>query len=145
MRFSDCDGHPVMSTSSAEQVGRLDALLIDCRMARVVGLSLSRTPGDGDTVHWEDVVGFGPDAVTVASVDAVTEPRGRAAELGDSTYAVLGKRILDDAGDEHGKVVDVEFDATSGEVLSLIGSDGALDGNRLRDCGSYAVIVRAQH
>ena len=66
MRFSEAVGRQVVSTSTAQTVGRVDEFVVDSRRRAVVALSLRRTEG-GDTLLWTDIVAFGADAVTVAS------------------------------------------------------------------------------
>ncbi len=143
MRADQTRGRPVMSTASATTIGRVAGLLVDPRTARVVALHLAKTSGSGDTLHWEDLQGFGPDAVTVADEQVVTSARERAAELTGKAAELLGKRVLDDRGDELGSLDDYDFDPDSGALLTLHIGGTDVEGSRLIGCGSYAVVVRA--
>jgi sporulation protein YlmC with PRC-barrel domain len=51
--------------------------------------------------------------------------------------------VLTSTGDELGKVADVDFDATSGALVSLLVDGGTeVEAARLVGVGSYAVVVR---
>ncbi|GIF01860.1 PRC-barrel domain-containing protein [Paractinoplanes rishiriensis] len=142
MLFSEATGRTVISTSTAETVGTVAGLLIDAATARIVAVQLKKTSGNGDTLHWPDLTSFGADRVTVPNADVVTTATGTAADLGTKSTELLGKRLLTDAGTEIGTVDDIDFDPASGVVIALRTRDGAVDGDRLIGCGSYAVIVK---
>lgn len=142
MRFSEAEGHRVLSTSTATTVGKVGALLVDPVERAVVALHLKKTPGDADTLLWPAMTAFGRDAVTVSGDEVFTTAEGRVAELGGKAATLVGKRVLDEGGDELGKVQDVEFDAGSGAITGLLTADDELDGARLLGVGSYAVVVR---
>lgn len=144
MRYTDARNRPVVNTQSATTVGALSGVIVDPATARVIALRVKKSHGAGDTVHWEDVIAFGTDAVTVESNDVLVKPRGRAAQLDNKAAEVVGKRILTDEGTEVGTVADIDFDPDTGQVLSLVGSAGVIAGSRLVGCGSYAVIVKAE-
>lgn len=142
MRFSEAKGHPVVGTGTADTVGKVKSFVVDAAQGRVVALVLSKTPGKADTLLWEDITTFGPDAVTVSSADRLVEPAGELAVLADKRHAVLGKRVLTDAGDGMGEVKDVEFDPAAGAVRTLLTSGGEVDASQLIALGSYALMVR---
>ena len=50
--------------------------------------------------------------------------------------------MLTAGGDDIGTVDDVEFDADTGAITSLLLSSGDVSGARLVGVGSYAVVVR---
>ena len=142
-RFSEVAKRPVMSTDAARTLGIVTGFVIDPDSKRVIALRLTKTPASGDTLHWEDLTAFGPDAITVPSDAVIVAARGPAAELRGNDADVMGKRLLTDAGTELGTVVDVDFDPETGAVQYLISADDRIAGSRLLGCGSYAVIVRA--
>ena len=142
-RFSEVAKRPVMSTDAARTVGVVTGFVIDPGSKRVIALRLTKTSASGDTLHWEDLTAFGPDAITVPSDAVIVAARGPAAELRGNDADVMGKRLLTDAGTELGTVVDVDFDPETGAVQYLISADDRIAGSRLLGCGSYAVIVRA--
>ncbi len=143
MRFSEAGGRNVVSTSTATTVGRVHGFVVDPLARRVVALELKKTDGPGDTLSWEAMTAFGRDAVTVPGAEAITTAAGRVGELTGKVHAMLGKRVLTERGDEVGKLEDVEFDATSGQVTALLTKTEEIDGARLLGVGSYAVVVRA--
>ena len=81
-RFSEVAKRPVMSTDAARTVGIVTGFVIDPDSKRVIALRLTKTPASGDTLHWEDLTAFGPDAITVPSDAVIVAARGPAAELG---------------------------------------------------------------
>jgi uncharacterized protein YrrD len=141
MRFTESQGHKVVSTSTAETVGRIDSFLVDAPAGRVVGLLLKKTSGNQDTLPWESIAAFGTDAVTVTDDGAITTATGRLKELQAKKYSIQGKRVLTQAGVEVGAVKDVEFDPQEGTVRALLTDREEVPGDRLVDIGSYAVIV----
>lgn len=141
MRFSEAHGHKVVSTASAETVGRIDSFVVDAPARQVLGLALKKAKGAGDTLPWASIAAFGTDAVTVADDAAVVSPEGRLKDLQDKRFSVEGKRVLTQAGVELGVVKDVDFDPTDGTVRALLTDREEVAGSRLVDVGSYAVIV----
>jgi len=144
MRFSEASGRKVVSTTTAETVGKVDRFVVDVSGPRVVALELKKTES-GNTLRWSDVTAFGGDAVTVESAEKITDGGEDIAPLLGKGNQVLGKRVLTTNGDEIGEVSDVDFEAGSGTVISLLLDHGAeIAGTRLVGVGSYAVVVRAQ-
>lgn len=142
MRFSEAKSHKVMSAATATTVAKVKGFVVDAPAAAVVALRVGKSDA-GEYLHWPDVTGFGPDAVVVADEDKLTEARGRAAQLLDKRYELVGKRVLDDHGDAVGEVEDVEFDPSTGRVLTLFTSGPEVAGDRMVGCGSWALVVRA--
>jgi sporulation protein YlmC with PRC-barrel domain len=141
MRFSEASGRQVVSTSSAETVGRVDEFIVDARRRAIVALSLKRTDG-GDTLLWTDIVAFGADAVTVTAADKIVDAAPAIVALSGKDHRLVGKRVLTADGDDIGTVDDVEFDADTGTITSLLLATGDVAGDRLVGVGSYAVVVR---
>ncbi len=143
MLFSEAHGQRVISTTTAETVGHVGALVIDPAAQRVVALSLKRTPVSGTLLPWADVMAFGVDAVTVSSQAQIVEEQGRFAELNSKAHVILKKRVLNTAGLQVGTVRDVDFDPADGRILSILTDDEPIDGRALLGVGSYAVVVQA--
>ena len=141
MRFSEAAGRQVVSTSAADTVGRVDEFVVDPRRRAVVALSLKRTDG-GDTLLWTDIVAFGADAVTVTGAEKIVDAAPAIVALSGKEHRLVGKRVLTVAGDDIGTVDDVEFDADTGTITSLLLPAGDVAGARLIGVGSYAVVVR---
>jgi uncharacterized protein YrrD len=140
--FNDIRGNPVMTTSSAEQVGEVMHFVVEEQ--RVQSLHVDGGKKDGQLISWSAIVGLGEDAVVVKDAQVVREPENeREARAVRGELAMVGKRALDDVGDELGEVSDVMFDPDDGTIVSVMVDGEAISGKRLRGVGSYAVIVRA--
>ncbi|GAB7046666.1 PRC-barrel domain-containing protein [Catenuloplanes indicus] len=139
-RYTDIHRRPIVDTGSATTVAEVDGIVIDPATATVAALG-THGRRDHAVVHWPDITGVG-DAVTVASSAAVRTADGRAAELSGPQHDPLRKRLLTEAGNEIGRVVDIDFDPRSGRIVGLMTESGTVDGERLIGCGSYAVVVR---
>jgi sporulation protein YlmC with PRC-barrel domain len=145
MRLSAANDQPVVDTSDATTVGTVKRVVIDPKDQRIAAIVVAGSD-KGSLVGWEDMAGFGPDAVTVTSTSAVRLPQSEREEATvDGGLDALGKTVYDDAGDRLGDLDDVEFDTDSGKVQSLIidGVDEPVDGDRLLGVGSHCVVVRA--
>ncbi|MEO9137794.1 MAG: PRC-barrel domain-containing protein [Jatrophihabitans sp.] len=143
MRFSEAMGRKVVSTSTADSVGKIDDFVVDPRIPTVVALALKKTDS-GDTLRWADITAFGADAVTVTGVERLTEADADVTDLLGKDHRLIGKRALATTGDEIGTVTDVEFDPSSGTVTAIVLDHDQIAGNRLVGVGSYAVVIRAE-
>ena len=140
--FSEADGRKVVSTSTAESVGKVDGFVVDVRGPYLVALQLKKTDS-GDILRWNDITAFGADAVTVSDAGKIVEADADLAPLLDKRNHVLKKRVLTTTGDELGIVRDVEFDPITGEIVSVHVGDTAVPGKALVGVGHYAVVVQA--
>ncbi|MGH3785864.1 MAG: PRC-barrel domain-containing protein [Pseudonocardiaceae bacterium] len=142
MLFSQARKRDVVNTATATRVARVDGFVVLPGPARVALLRLGKVSGAGTLISWEDVQGFGPDAVTVAT-DAVIRPARDAVEqrAEDNDLDVLGKRVLSEQGTELGMITDVDFDPETGAVTTLITKTEVIDGQRMIGLGGYAVVV----
>lgn len=142
MLFSKVRKRDVVNIATATRVARVDGVVVLPGPARVALLRVGKVSGAGTLVSWDDLQGFGPDAVTVAT-DAVIRPARddveRRAENND--LEILGKRVLTERGMELGTVTDVDFDPETGAVTSLITKTETIPGQRLIGLGNYAVVV----
>jgi uncharacterized protein YrrD len=144
MLFSQARKHNVVNTATATRVARVEGFVVLPGPARVALLRLGKVSGAGTLLAWEDVQGFGPDAVTVAT-DAVIRPARDAVEqrAEDNDLEIMGKRVLTERGMQLGPVTDVDFDPETGAVISLLTKTETIDGQRLIGLGGYAVVVSA--
>jgi uncharacterized protein YrrD len=142
MLFSQARKRNVVNTTTATRVARVDGFVVLPGPARVALLRLGKVSGAGTLLAWDDVQGFGPDAVTVAT-DTVIRPARDAVEqrAEDNDLEIMGKRVLTEQGMELGPVTDVDFDPETGAVISLITKTETIDGQRLIGLGAYAVVV----
>lgn len=144
MLFSRARKRAVVSTATATRVARVDGFVVRPGPARVVLLRLGKVRGHGTLLAWEDVQGFGPDAVTVATDAVIRPPRDDLEQRAeDNTLEILGKRLLSEQGTELGTVTDVDFDPETGAVISLITKTDTVAGQRLIGVGGYAAVVSA--
>jgi uncharacterized protein YrrD len=144
MLFSQARKRDVVNTATATRVARVASFVVLPGPARVALLRLSKVSGAGTLLAWDDVQGFGPDAVTVAT-DAVIRPARDDMEqrAEDNDLEILGKRILTERGMELGTVTDVDFDPETGAVTKLITKTETIAGQRLIGLGGYAAVVSA--
>lgn len=138
--FLEAKGRQVVSTSTAQTVGKVDHLLVDPARRRVVAVSVKKA----GLLRWRDLTAFGADAVTVPSADLLIERDGELDAFAGKQHDPVGKRLLTSGGDELGTVSDVEFATDTGEVTGLVLDTGTIAGSRLLGIGSYAVVVGAE-
>jgi sporulation protein YlmC with PRC-barrel domain len=128
IRLTQLIGQPVVSLSDAERTGRVKGVVLVGD--RIVGVHDGHGIVDASAIR-----SFEGDAVTY---------EGALGEKSDDADSPLGRRVLDDDGDELGRLADLEVDA-SGRVDTIILDDGrTVAGAALRVVGSYAVIVHAR-
>jgi len=97
-----------------------------CRRTRQVLLR------DGGPWRW----GVGPDAVIVTDDEAASQPtEGR---------SPMGRLVLSELGNAVGPVTDVEFDESSGALISLATEAALIEGDRVLADGPYAIVVSAR-
>jgi sporulation protein YlmC with PRC-barrel domain len=143
IRFSDISGNPVMDTSTATSVGKVQAPIVDPALQKVVAFRVRKSKGPGDVLLWDAMVGLGPDALTVDSAERLADPPAELKDRSKGKLDVIGRTVLTDQGHDLGKVKDVEFDPADGRVTSLILKEAFVAGERLLGIGHYAVVVRA--
>jgi sporulation protein YlmC with PRC-barrel domain len=142
MQWSQLKGRKVVSTATADRVGKVSGFLLDPATRSVVGLVLKKTE-TGSVVRWSDLVAVGSDAVTVADASVVVEPDEALEALAAKRGTVLKKLVLDVDGRAIGTVTDLDLDPETGVVRELVLDERTVSGERLLGVGSYAVVVRA--
>ena len=144
MLFSQARKHDVVNTTTATRVARVDGFVVRPGPARVALLRLGKVSGAGTLLAWDDLQGFGPDAVTVADEAALRPARDALEQRAeDKELEIVGKRVLTERGTDLGTVTDVDFDPATGAVTTLITTTEAIAGERLIGLGGYAVVVSA--
>lgn len=141
MLFSDASGRKIVSTETAETVGVIDNFVVDPEASSVVALKVKKADS-GDILAWKRITAFGADAVTVPDGGAIGDAEDTIAALTGKHKRIVGKRVLNTLGEDLGPVIDVEFDPTSGRLLTLTLKTGSIEGERLLAVGSYATVVR---
>jgi uncharacterized protein YrrD len=144
MQLASALGEKVVSKSSAETLGSVDGVVIDPKPGTITAVRLGKGR-KARLFSWASITAFGPDAVVVEDDDAVHEA---ADELEvrwvDGGFDVIGARVLSDHGNEHGAIVDIEFDDATGALVNIQPTQGAvIAADRLLAVGSYAWIVAA--
>jgi sporulation protein YlmC with PRC-barrel domain len=142
-RFAAASGRQVVSRASAEELGKLTHVVVDVKRSQVVSLVVGKGR-KALLVAWEQVSGFGPDAVMVSNESALHPPRDdRERAAADGKLEVVGKRALSDMGNDLGTVSDIVFDPRTGVLEALVLGDREEPATSLLGAGSFAAIVRA--
>ncbi len=135
MHLSQLRGRRVISRSSAESLGDVSDALLTTSPAAVTALQVGKGR-KAETVPWSQIVGIGPDAVVVTDDQSAAQPtEGR---------SPMGRLVLSELGNAAGPVTDVEFDESSGALISLATESVLIEGDRLLADGSYAIVVAAR-
>ena len=135
MHLSELRGRRVVSRATAETLGEVSDLRLSTNPSAVASLQVGKGRKAG-SVAWAQIVGVGPDAVVVTDDDAASEQ--------PETLSPVGRLVLSELGNEAGAVTDVEFDETSGMLISLATDSVLVEGDRLLADGPYAIIVAAR-
>ena len=97
-QFAAASGRKVVSRASAEELGKVAHIVVDVKRGRVASIVVSKGRKD-HLVAWEDVSGFGPDAVMVTDERALLEPRDdREGAAASGKLELIGKRALERHG-----------------------------------------------
>jgi sporulation protein YlmC with PRC-barrel domain len=142
-RFSAAVGRKVVSRASAEEFDKISHLVVDATSRHIVAVVVGKRRR-ARLIDWNRLTGMGPDAAIVESDDALREPadeRESAAVAGK--LEMLDKRVLQETGNELGKIDDVVFDPTSGELLTIVVGASEHQASLLLGAGSYAVVLGA--
>ncbi len=142
-RFTAAVGRKVVSRQSAEEFGTVSHLVVDASTRHVSAVVVGKRRR-ARLIDWARLTGMGPDAAIIEADDALHEPadeREHAAVAGKLEF--LGKRALQETGNELGKIDDVVFDPSSGELLQILVGATEHPATLLLGAGSYAVVLGA--
>lgn len=134
----------VFDTSSAESVGRVEAVLIDAGEHRVDALLVGGGNGDDLVLPWSAVKAVGPDAVTVGSHSDLRPVSDAERRTLDGDPTVIAKLALTDGGDEIGIVGEVRLSEKAGVISEIQVGEWTVKGTGLVGVGDYAVVVEAE-
>jgi sporulation protein YlmC with PRC-barrel domain len=135
MLFSQVRGLPVMGPGRDSEVGVLRSLTVDAASGTVTHLRVRTGPLGNRVLPWSALRSFGPDTVVVDSL--------RSPDPVPPHHDIMDRRILTDAGDERGTVLDVAFDQGSGRIEAVFTTLGEVPPRRLLGLGDYALVVLA--
>lgn len=140
MRITEARKRPVVDTSTAETVGHVDGFLIEAEAARIIGLRIDGG-GAGSVLPWESLGAFGPDALTIASADAIRAPADAAEQRrSDPDLDPIGKPAIEESGNGLGTVTDIDFDPDTGALRAVMTDVYELPADKLLGLGSYAMV-----
>jgi uncharacterized protein YrrD len=141
-RFAAALGRKVVSRTSAEELGKLAHFAIDVKRRAVASLVVGKGR-NAVVIAWEQVSGFGPDAVMVADESAPQPPGDdHERDAASGKLDLVGKRALSDMGNDLGTITDVVFDPQTGAIESIEVGDRAEPAASLLGAGSFAVILQ---
>jgi sporulation protein YlmC with PRC-barrel domain len=140
--FTAVSGRKVVSQKSAEELGEVAHIVIDVKRHKVASLIVGKGR-KALVVDWDQVSGLGPDAVMVADESALHAPRDdHESAAADGKLELIGKRALNDIGNDLGELSDVRFDPKTGIIESLVLGDREEAAGSLVGAGSYAAIFQ---
>ena len=141
MRLAEAMGRSVVARDSAETIGAVHGAVVDVASRRIVALQVGKG-NKARLADWTSLTGVGPDAAVIDREASLRAPSGdREERVVKGDIALLGGLVLSDRGDALGSLRDVEFDESTGEVITLVCEDTEIAASRLRSVGSYAVVV----
>lgn len=145
--FNDARGRKLVSRASAEELGTISDYLLDPGRRSLAALIVGHGR-KAQVVDWDQVLGFGPDAVMVSSDAALRDPADEREKMAcDGKLALVGRRALTEMGNEVGQVDDVAFSTTDGLIANLVvaeaGATREVPASALLGVGSYAAVLSA--
>ncbi len=136
-------GQPVIAVDTAEEVGKVKHFVVSRDVSHIERLHIDGRKKHAVFVEWESLESFGVDRVMITTASAPAESDvDRDIETARGAIELLGARVLDTAGSEHGSVADATFDSDSGLVSSITTDEGIeIVATNIHSLGSYALIV----
>ena len=143
IRLREALGRSVVARDTAETIGEVGGAVVDPPSGRILAVQVGKG-GKSRLADWAVVSGVGPDAVVVESEGSLRDPHGEwEPRVVKGDVPLLGARVLSARGDELGTLDDVEFDESTGRLLTLVAGGQPIAATRLRSIGSWAVVVSA--
>jgi uncharacterized protein YrrD len=141
--FAAAVGRKMVSRASAEELGNLTYIVVDIHKRKVSALVMGKGR-KATLVDWDQVSGFGPDAVMITDESALHEPRDdHESAAAGGKLELVGRRVLSDMGEGLGESSDVVFDPASGALETLLIGEREVPAESILGAGSYAVVVKA--
>lgn len=141
--ISNTLGRNVIGLDTAEDIGQIKSFVVDRHVDRIERLHIAGRRSHSLFTEWSDLESFGDDAVIVTKADAPSESDDdRDIDTARGNIDIMGARVLDTAGFEHGVVDDVTFDATDGTIVEIATStDRTVASQDITGLGSYALVI----
>lgn len=143
--MSSMSGQDVVAIDTAEEIGTVKHFVVSPDGRRVERLHIDGRKKHALFAEWDDIESFGVDRVMVAAEGAPAPSEDdRDLDAVKGNIELVGARVLDTAGFEHGTVADASFDSESGEITAVTTSNGDdVAAERIHSLGSYALVVDA--
>jgi uncharacterized protein YrrD len=127
VKASDVLGRQIIVRDGGHDIGKIKDLIVDPTGHEVIGIVLSDSMFSGSRVApWRAVQAFGPDSVIIDIASSVvkgsTLPEIKA--VLDKKTRIKGLKLVTTKGKELGKIVDFDFDESSGELIGYELSSG---------------------
>ncbi|MGB7084489.1 MAG: hypothetical protein WBD47_02965 [Phormidesmis sp.] len=118
VRQGELVGRGLMAYETTAEVGAVEHLAVDVNRAQVMGLAYKTAGlmGRKQFLSWSQLVKIGRDRIVVHTD---TAPEETASHLAN-TQAVTGLEVWTDGGDHIGRIVDLCFDASTGDVQQYL-------------------------
>jgi uncharacterized protein YrrD len=135
-------GRAVVSGDDASTIGSVRAMVVDKAGRRIEALHVNGRARRAQLLDWDDIAGFGPDAVVTRPAVTLHEVVDHLQEeMVRGRITVLGGRVLGADGFERGRVDDVAFDPRSGELSELAVGSLRIPARAVRGLGHYCWVV----
>lgn len=125
--FKDLKGLPVVSTSAAQEIGRVEEVLFDPSANALFGIVVSPSEKDGPPllIPLRGIRSIGKDAITVESLSVAErfEDNAQAQEISAADGYRSGMNVMTESGEAVGKIDGVTLDE-DGTVASYHSSSG---------------------
>lgn len=143
--MKDMTGQSVVAIDTAEKIGSVKHFVVSSDGRAIERLHIDGRNKKALFTEWSDLESFGEDRVMVKAADAAAgSDDDRDIDVAKGNIGLLGSRVLDTAGFEHGTVADAIFDAGSGSIVSILtDDDDTIASDRIRSFGSYALVIDA--
>ena len=138
-------GQDVVAVDTAEGLGSVKHFVVSPGADRIERLHIDGRKKNAIFAEWGDLESFGADRVMVSTAASTHEAEtDRDVDAAKGDIDLLGSRILDTAGFEHGEVADAQFESDTGRIVSITSSDGeVISAENVHSLGSYALVVSA--
>lgn len=134
-------GRQVVAADTAQEIGEIKAFVVDRSGRAITKVHVAGRKKKARLLPWSSLT-VGPDVVMASSAaDSTGVAADRDLEAVKGHIDIVGARILDTDGFEHGTVTDVDFDPTNGLIVLVHGNRLAIGADRVRSLGRYAIVV----